>query len=78
MEKAWQRLCDVGGSIESAAAGFVERKGKSLIPTKAGIYLVTVLRELLTSPHISLYSGMGQVERTYNVVTGKQQTKIPK
>ena len=32
------------------AAGFVERKGKSLIPTKAGINLVTVLPEPLTSP----------------------------
>ena len=31
-------------------AGFVERKGKSLIPTKAGINLVTVLPEPLTSP----------------------------
>ena len=27
------------------AAGFVERKGKNLIPTKAGINLVTVLPE---------------------------------
>ena len=33
-----------------AAAGFVERKGKSLIPTKDGINLVTVLPEPLTSP----------------------------
>ena len=32
------------------AAGFVERKGKNLIPTKAGINLVTVLPEALTSP----------------------------
>lgn len=32
------------------AAGFVERKGKSLIPTKAGINLVTVLPDALTSP----------------------------
>ena len=32
------------------AAGFVERKGRSLIPTKAGINLVTVLPEPLTSP----------------------------
>lgn len=32
------------------AAGFVERKGKNLIPTKAGINLVTVLPEPLTSP----------------------------
>lgn len=31
------------------AAGFVERKGKNLIPTKAGINLVTVLPEALTS-----------------------------
>ena len=31
-------------------AGFVERKGKSLIPTKAGINLVAVLPEPLTSP----------------------------
>ncbi len=32
------------------AAGFVERRGKNLIPTKAGINLVTVLPEPLTSP----------------------------
>ena len=35
------------------AAGFVERRGKSLIPTKAGINLVTVLPELLTSPKLT-------------------------
>ena len=35
------------------AAGFVERKGKSLIPTKAGINLVTVLPETLTSPMLT-------------------------
>ena len=34
-------------------AGFVERKGKSLIPTKAGINLVTVLPEPLTSPMLT-------------------------
>ena len=32
------------------AAGFVERRGKSLVPTKAGINLVTVLPDTLTSP----------------------------
>lgn len=32
------------------SAGFVERKGKNLIPTKAGMNLVTVLPEPLTSP----------------------------
>ena len=32
------------------AAGFVERKGKSLIPTKAGINLATILPDTLTSP----------------------------
>lgn len=32
------------------SAGFVERKGKNLIPTKAGLNLVTVLPEPLTSP----------------------------
>ena len=32
------------------AAGFVERKEKNLIPTKAGINLVMVLPEALTSP----------------------------
>lgn len=32
------------------SAGFVERKGKSLVPTKDGISLVTVLPEALTSP----------------------------
>ena len=35
------------------AAGFVERKGKSLIPTKAGINLVTILPESLTSPMLT-------------------------
>ena len=34
-------------------AGFVERKGKSLIPTKAGINLVSVLPEPLTSPMLT-------------------------
>lgn len=36
-----------------AAAGFVERKGKSLIPTKAGINLIAVLPEPLTSPMLT-------------------------
>ena len=35
------------------AAGFVERKGKALLPTKAGINLVTVLPEPLTSPMLT-------------------------
>ena len=35
------------------AAGFVERKGKNLIPTKAGINLVTVLPEALASPMLT-------------------------
>ena len=35
------------------AAGFVERKGRNLIPTKAGINLVTVLPEPLTSPMLT-------------------------
>ena len=35
------------------AAGFVERKGKSLIPTKAGINLVTVLPDTLTFPMLT-------------------------
>ena len=35
------------------AAGFVERKGKNQIPTKAGINLVTVLPEALTSPMLT-------------------------
>ena len=35
------------------AAGFVKRKGKNLIPTKAGINLVTVLPEALTSPMLT-------------------------
>lgn len=35
------------------AAGFVERKGKSLIPTRDGINLVTVLPEALTSPMLT-------------------------
>ena len=32
------------------SSGFVERKGKSLVPTKDGINLITVLPEALTSP----------------------------
>ena len=35
------------------AAGFAERKGKNLIPTKAGINLVSVLPEPLTSPMLT-------------------------
>ena len=35
------------------SAGFVDRKGKSLIPTKAGINLVAVLPEPLTSPMLT-------------------------
>ena len=35
------------------AAGFVERRGKSIIPTKAGINLVTVLPDTLTSPMLT-------------------------
>ena len=36
------------------SGGFVERKGKNLIPTKAGVNLVTVLPELLTSPKLTV------------------------
>ena len=32
------------------SGGFVERKGKSLVPTKAGINLATILPDMLTSP----------------------------
>ena len=35
------------------SGGFVERKGKNLITTKAGVNLVTVLPELLTSPKLT-------------------------
>ena len=35
------------------AAGFVERKGKSLIPTLDGINLISILPELLTSPMLT-------------------------
>ena len=35
------------------SGGFVERKGKNLIPTKAGVNLVMVLPELLTSPKLT-------------------------
>lgn len=35
------------------AAGFVERKGRSLVPTRAGINLVTILPEALTSPMLT-------------------------
>lgn len=34
-------------------SGFVERKGKNLIPTRDGINLVTVLPEVLTSPQLT-------------------------
>ena len=34
-------------------SGFVERKGKQLIPTKSGIELVCVLPEVLTSPQLT-------------------------
>ena len=32
------------------SSGFIERKGKSLVPTRDGINLITVLPEVLTSP----------------------------
>lgn len=35
------------------SGGFVERKGKSMIPTKDGINLITVLPEALTSPMLT-------------------------
>ena len=35
------------------AAGFAERKGKSMIPTKAGIDLISILPEALTSPMLT-------------------------
>ena len=35
------------------SGGLVERKGKNLIPTKAGVNLVTVLPKLLTSPKLT-------------------------
>ena len=38
--------------------GFVERKGKQLLPTKDGINLVCVLPDTLTSPHA--YRRMGK------------------
>lgn len=40
--------------IEKLVSGsFVERKGKSMIPTKDGINLITVLPEVLTSPMLT-------------------------
>ena len=48
------------------SGGFVERKGKNLIPTKAGVNLITVLPELLTSPKLT-----ADVEqRFYDVAKG--------
>lgn len=42
------------GIIEKlVSGGFVERKGKSLVPTKNGINLVAVLPEMLTSPMLT-------------------------
>ena len=35
------------------SAGFVERKGKNLIPTKDGINLISILPEVLTSPMLT-------------------------
>lgn len=47
------------------SSGFVERKGKNLIPTKDGINLVTVLPELLTSPLLTAdwENRLSQVEK---------------
>ena len=45
---------DKAGIIEKLVkSGFVERKGKSLIPTKDGNNLVCVLPEQLTSPSMT-------------------------
>ena len=46
---------DTRAAIPGKAGGgrIVERKGKSLIPTKAGINLVTVLPDTLTSPMLT-------------------------
>lgn len=42
------------GIIEKlVSGGFVERKGKSLIPTKAGLSLVSILPDALTSPALT-------------------------
>ena len=42
------------GIIEKlVAAGFVERKGKSLVPTQDGINLISILPEPLTSPTLT-------------------------
>lgn len=46
-------------------SGFVERKGKSLIPTKDGINLITVLPEVLTAPLLTAEweKGLSEIAR---------------
>ena len=53
-------------------AGFVQRKGKSLIPTKAGINLVTVLPEPLTSPMLT-----AEWEQKLTEIAKAALTRIP-
>lgn len=47
------------------SSGFAERKGKSLIPTKDGINLITVLPEVLTSPLLTAEweKGLSEIAR---------------
>lgn len=47
------------------SSGFAERKGKSLIPTKDGINLITILPEVLTSPLLTAEweKGLSEIAR---------------
>ncbi len=47
------------------SSGFAERKGKSLVPTKNGINLITVLPEVLTSPLLTAEweKGLSEIAR---------------
>ena len=51
--RGWNPGHQGGDPGEAGGGRFVERKGKSLIPTKAGINLVTVLPDTLTSPMLT-------------------------
>ena len=45
--------------------GFVQRKGKQLVPTKDGINLAVVLPESLTSPALAFDVGVGDGRKLF-------------
>ena len=68
---------DIPDDIEKlVAAGFVERKGKNLIPTKAGINLVTVLPEPLTSPMLTALVTVLPEPLTSPMLTAEWEQKL--